>query len=105
MWGEGAAQLNTALDHSRGNFRLAPRVGVFLLLEKGINSRQSVLLNRILQPARLVPEPQLKNRSPTPRLKVVMPKSAFYAVKKGRVPGIYSTWDECSAQVKGQPTN
>ena len=25
----------------------------------------------------------------------------FYAVRKGRKPGIYSTWDECSAQVKG----
>ncbi|PVF97796.1 ribonuclease H-like protein [Serendipita vermifera] len=32
-----------------------------------------------------------------------MPKnpSGFYAVKKGRVPGIYSTWDECEEQVKG----
>ncbi len=25
----------------------------------------------------------------------------FYAVKKGRVPGIYKTWAECEAQVKG----
>lgn len=25
----------------------------------------------------------------------------FYAVRKGRVPGIYSTWDECKAQVTG----
>ncbi|THH17906.1 hypothetical protein EW146_g2995 [Bondarzewia mesenterica] len=30
-----------------------------------------------------------------------MPKPAFYAVKKGRVPGIYETWDECQVQVKG----
>ncbi|KAI0067219.1 ribonuclease H-like protein [Artomyces pyxidatus] len=28
-------------------------------------------------------------------------KPAFYAVKKGRVPGIYRTWDECEDQVKG----
>jgi ribonuclease H-related protein len=27
----------------------------------------------------------------------------FYAVRKGRVPGIYSTWDSCAAQVKGYP--
>jgi len=26
---------------------------------------------------------------------------AFYAVKKGRAPGIYKTWVECEAQVKG----
>lgn len=25
----------------------------------------------------------------------------FYAVKKGKKPGIYHTWDECSAQVRG----
>ena len=25
----------------------------------------------------------------------------FYAVKKGRIPGIYLTWDECKAQVHG----
>lgn len=25
----------------------------------------------------------------------------FYAVKKGRKPGIYKTWDECKAQVQG----
>ena len=24
----------------------------------------------------------------------------FYAVKIGRVPGIYTTWEECEAQVK-----
>ncbi|KAF8318509.1 hypothetical protein DL93DRAFT_2075991 [Clavulina sp. PMI_390] len=30
-----------------------------------------------------------------------MPKAAFYAVKAGRVPGIYGTWGECEAQVKG----
>ena len=25
----------------------------------------------------------------------------FYAVAKGRVPGVYKTWSECEAQVKG----
>ena len=30
-----------------------------------------------------------------------MPKSKWYAVAKGRVPGIYTTWDECKAQVAG----
>ncbi|TPX57089.1 hypothetical protein SpCBS45565_g08270 [Spizellomyces sp. 'palustris'] len=35
-----------------------------------------------------------------------MPKTArksFYAVRSGRVPGIYSTWDECKSQVDGFP--
>ena len=27
----------------------------------------------------------------------------FYAVKKGLVPGIYSSWDECKANVNGYP--
>lgn len=27
--------------------------------------------------------------------------SKYYAVKKGRKPGIYTTWEECSAQVSG----
>lgn len=27
----------------------------------------------------------------------------FYAVKNGRVPGIYHTWDDCKAQVDGYP--
>lgn len=30
-----------------------------------------------------------------------MPKSYFYAVKEGRKPGIYRTWDECKEQVNG----
>lgn len=25
----------------------------------------------------------------------------YYAVKKGKNPGIYNTWDECKAQVDG----
>ncbi|EAU92310.2 hypothetical protein CC1G_00529 [Coprinopsis cinerea okayama7 len=28
-------------------------------------------------------------------------KTGFYAVKSGRVPGVYSTWTECENQVKG----
>ena len=28
-------------------------------------------------------------------------KKKFYAVRKGRNPGIYTSWDECSAQVIG----
>ena len=27
----------------------------------------------------------------------------YYAVRKGRSPGIYSTWESCAAQVKGHP--
>lgn len=30
-----------------------------------------------------------------------MAKKNFYVVRKGRVPGIYSTWDECKAQTDG----
>mmetsp|Transcript_2732 Transcript_2732/g.3890 ORF Transcript_2732/g.3890 Transcript_2732/m.3890 type:complete len:297 (-) Transcript_2732:158-1048(-) len=30
-----------------------------------------------------------------------MPKSKWYAVAKGRAPGIYQTWDECKAQTAG----
>ncbi|MBI3915210.1 MAG: viroplasmin family protein, partial [Chloroflexi bacterium] len=30
-----------------------------------------------------------------------MAKKNYYAVRVGRVPGIYKTWDECSAQVTG----
>ncbi len=30
-------------------------------------------------------------------------KNKVYAVKKGRVPGIYMTWDDCKAQVDGFP--
>lgn len=30
-----------------------------------------------------------------------MPKQKFYVVWKGRVPGIYTTWDACAAQVSG----
>ena len=32
-----------------------------------------------------------------------MPK--YYAVKSGRVPGVYLTWEECEAQVKGFSNN
>ncbi|KFM79439.1 Ribonuclease H1, partial [Stegodyphus mimosarum] len=32
-----------------------------------------------------------------------MPKPGFYAVKSGRIPGVYLTWAECEAQVKGYP--
>lgn len=28
-------------------------------------------------------------------------KNNFYAVKKGKIPGLYKTWDECKAQVDG----
>lgn len=30
-----------------------------------------------------------------------MAKNKFYAVKNGRVPGIYTSWPKCNAQVKG----
>lgn len=30
-------------------------------------------------------------------------KSAFYAVRKGRKPGVYTNWSECESQVKGFP--
>ncbi|GFR14082.1 ribonuclease H1 [Trichonephila clavata] len=32
-----------------------------------------------------------------------MPKPGFYAVRCGRKPGVYMTWSECEAQVKGFP--
>lgn len=32
-----------------------------------------------------------------------MSKSAFYAVHRGRRPGIYETWTECAQQVNGYP--
>ena len=32
-------------------------------------------------------------------------KKKFYAVKVGRVPGIYGTWDECKLQVDGYPNS
>lgn len=32
---------------------------------------------------------------------VTKPKESFYAVRKGHVPGIYSSWDECQAQTQG----
>jgi ribonuclease HI len=32
-----------------------------------------------------------------------MPKQKFYVVWKGRRTGIFTTWDECSAQVSGYP--
>lgn len=32
-------------------------------------------------------------------------KKKFYAVKVGRIPGIYSTWDECKMQVDGYPNS
>jgi ribonuclease HI len=32
--------------------------------------------------------------------KVKAQKTAYYAVRKGRTPGIYPTWEECEAQVK-----
>ncbi|KAI8980010.1 ribonuclease H-like domain-containing protein [Trametes punicea] len=32
-------------------------------------------------------------------------KPGFYAVARGRVPGIYTTWDDCQAQTAGFPGN
>lgn len=32
-----------------------------------------------------------------------MAKNNFYAVKKGRLTGLFKTWDECNQQVKGFP--
>ena len=29
--------------------------------------------------------------------------SKYYAVKKGKVPGIYMNWDDCKAMVDGYP--
>ncbi len=27
----------------------------------------------------------------------------YYAVRRGRIPGVYEEWSECEAQVKGFP--
>lgn len=32
-----------------------------------------------------------------------MPKQKYYAVRKGRAPGIYQSWEACAAQVTGYP--
>ena len=32
-----------------------------------------------------------------------MAKNKYYAVRKGRIPGIYRTWSECQKQVTGYP--
>lgn len=32
---------------------------------------------------------------------VTMHKPGFYAVKNGRIPGVYTTWTECQAQING----
>lgn len=34
-----------------------------------------------------------------------MPKKSYYAVFKGKNPGIYHTWEECSKQINGYPDN
>ena len=34
-------------------------------------------------------------------MEITMAKKKFYVVKKGKTPGIYSTWDECKSQVEG----
>ena len=36
---------------------------------------------------------------------MVKKRCDFYAVRRGVVPGIYKTWKECEAQVKGFPCN
>lgn len=46
-------------------------------------------------------------RVPLPRLadyrdtRMPKQKTGYYGVKKGRIPGVYNTWAECEAQVKG----
>lgn len=35
--------------------------------------------------------------------KFTMPKPGFYCVKVGRIPGIYTTWQDCEKQTKGFP--
>jgi hypothetical protein len=39
------------------------------------------------------------------RATTTMGKKQFYAVVKGKRPGLYSTWEECSSQVKNFPGN
>ena len=36
-----------------------------------------------------------------PDTRPMPPKQGFYAVARGRQPGVYHTWPECEAQVKG----
>ncbi|KAL7409378.1 ribonuclease H-like domain-containing protein [Mrakia frigida] len=49
------------------------------------------------------PPPSLTSFFSTTSLIMAKPKAGFYAVKVGKKPGIYMTWDECVAQVKGHP--
>lgn len=39
------------------------------------------------------------------KLKEMLKKIKFYAVKRGRHPGIYNTWEECKAQTDGFKKN
>ncbi len=34
---------------------------------------------------------------------MALPKRKFYVVWEGRAPGVYDSWEECEAQVKGYP--
>lgn len=75
------------------------------VLRKAIFSLLLITLSRRLQSSAAVPTLYLRSTSPVPIPWNAMPKvkSGFYAVQKGKLPGVYSTWEECEAQVKGFP--
>lgn len=65
-------------------------------------SMGSLELDKKLQPGDYRMPDRGRDR-PDRKRRVTMAKKKYYAVKKGKVPGVYETWDACKAQTHGFP--
>ena len=61
-----------------------------LLRSASLAGQQSSSVKAPSQPVRSPPAPSWPRK-----------RRKFYAVRRGRIPGIYHSWDECERQVKG----
>jgi hypothetical protein len=88
--------------------RLAAGLWPYFLLKNTRFSRVSqILVRRGLPPRSSILELKIipRNRRDSeldPAIEMPKSKSGFYAVKRGASVGVYSSWEECERNVKGQ---
>ena len=67
---------------------------------KKVKAKSRVVTDKPASAPATPKKPNVKKKQPTPKK-----KKFFYAVAKGKVPGVYDSWSEAEKQVRGQKKN
>jgi ribonuclease HI len=109
---KGLLTTKEALDKSIKDFP-SPEYKEFKTMVEAmiyLSGKQSTKPSIFVQPEYINEQTTQSNKSGTTQVKTKddfskTKKEVFYAVRNGRKPGLYRTWDDCLDQIRGFPNN